>query len=89
MTKKPKTEFIVLTKAACMPNSCWGRYKRVAVIEVILGTVPKMISERAIGVVRIVETWERLNVGKTAASAYGRALAEAHELRAQLATVAN
>lgn len=75
------THYIVQTANACMPQSCWGRYRRVAVLEVEaeLDSV-SMISEHALGCVQVVETWERLNVGSTAACAYEVALAEAQEL---------
>jgi len=79
-----RTEYIVKTSAAKMPRSCWGRYVRVAVLEVEAGTEPAMISERARGVVRIVETWERLSVGKTNRCAAARAVAEAEALAARL-----
>jgi hypothetical protein len=86
MTKTAATEsiFIVRYAAAKMPTSCWGTYRRVAVLEVERGTKPAMISERATGVIRVVETWERLHVGKTARCAYSRAYAEAEELAAEL-----
>jgi hypothetical protein len=74
------TEFVVITAAACMPNSCWGTYRRVAVLEVVRGVTPKMISARARGVVRVICTWERRNVGKTDRCAYSRAVAEAVEM---------
>jgi hypothetical protein len=81
------TEFAVLTAAACMPSTCWGTYRRVAVVEILKGAAPKMISTRAKGVVRIVKTWEALNVGKSARCAYRRAIVEAKaivdELNAQ------
>lgn len=67
-----------------MPNSCWGRYRRVAVLEVETGTVPAMISGRARGVVRVVQTWEKRHVGTTDRCAYERAVAEAQELAAEL-----
>jgi hypothetical protein len=79
-----KTEFIIMTASACMPQSCWGVYRRVAVVEVEKGAKPKMISDRAIGVVRVVSTWERLNVGKTDRCAYRVALRHAHEYCARL-----
>jgi hypothetical protein len=79
-----KTEFIVKTATAQMPSSCWGRYGRVAVLEIEIGTAPAMISARARGVVRIVRTWERLNMGNTDRCAYSRALAEAEALAAKL-----
>lgn len=79
------THFIVQTAAAQMPNSCWGVYKRVAVLEVEAGLERvSSISERARGCVRVVETWEKLNVGKTSRCAYSRALAAAQALAAEL-----
>lgn len=73
--------FIVMTAAACMPATCKGTYRRVAVVQVFDPEVkPKMISERARNVRRIVKTWERLNVGRTDACAYRKALAEAQEM---------
>ena len=86
MSTPTPTRFIVKTSAANMPASCWGRYRRVAVIEVADGVSDvAMISERARGVVRIVETWERCNVGKQQIRcAYSRALAEAREIAANL-----
>lgn len=40
MTKR----YVVMTAAACMPSSCWGRYRRVAVVEVRDGAEkPKQI----------------------------------------------
>jgi hypothetical protein len=77
--------YIVQSSAAKMPSKCWGSYRRVAVIEVEAGvTGVAMISERARGVRRIVETWEKLNVGTTSRCAYQRALDEARALAAQL-----
>ena len=76
--------YIVATAAAHMPSSCWGRYRRVAVLEIEAGLPagywPAMISDRARGVVRVVETWESRNVGKTNRCAYRRAMAEAREM---------
>ena len=57
------TEFIVMTAATKMPASSWGRYAKVAVCEVEKGVIPKMISERAKGMVRIVHLYDRLHVG--------------------------
>jgi len=77
---------IVMTAAAPMPASCWGRYKRVAVVELEAGfdAMPKMISPRARGINRVVRTWESLNVGSTDRCAYRVALAEAAEMADQL-----
>jgi hypothetical protein len=58
-----KTEFIVMTAASKMPSSCKGRYGRVAVLEVEAGIKPKMISERARGVVRVVALEDKCNIG--------------------------
>ena len=80
----PKTEYIVQTASAHMPNSCRGQYRRVAVMEINQGAAPTMISERARGVIRIVRTWEKQHVGKTPRCAYRRALADAETLASSL-----
>ena len=49
------TEYIVMTAMENMPN-----YGKVAVVEVEDGVVPKMITERALGVVKIMELHEHL-----------------------------
>lgn len=49
------TEFIVMTATESMPS-----YGKVAVVEVEDGVVPKMITERALGLVKIVELHEHL-----------------------------
>jgi len=68
------TEFIVKTATAKMPTSVKHPYARVAVLEIEHGAQPKMISDRARGVVRVVRTWEKLSVGKTERCAFRRAL---------------
>jgi hypothetical protein len=76
------SKFIVKEAAARMPSSCWGVYKRVAVLEVPCSVGDDeiaMISERAHGVRRVVRTWEKLNVGGPR-SAYRRARDEAEAL---------
>lgn len=82
-------KFIVLDKAAFMPASCWGRYRKVAVVELTdsaagEGLVPAMISERARGVRRVVRVWDKLHKGKTDRCAYRRGLVEAVALAALL-----
>lgn len=80
--------FIILTKRAAMPSSCFGgsSYYRVAVIELEPGFEgpPAMISERAKGVKQVVATWERLYRGTTERCAYAVAYAEAEKLCAKL-----
>jgi len=80
-----ETHYIVQTASENMPSSCWGRYGRVAVLEVDahLDSV-SMISERARGCRRVVEEWNRCNIGKTMNSAYYRAIDEAEELADRL-----
>ena len=85
--------FVVLDRAAKMPASCYGRYRRVGVVEVTpeaqrSGREPTMLSQCARDVRRVVETWERLYWGSTERCAYQRALAEAEELAADLNKVA-
>ena len=79
-----KMTYIVASSSAKMPRKCWGQYRRVAVLEIEPGAKPAMISERAKGVRRVVETWERLSVGKTNRCAYRRALEEAKALADRL-----
>ena len=77
--------YILLDKAASMPQSCKGQYRRIAIVELDdSGVVPQMISERARGCKRIVSLWDKLSVGKTDRCAYKVALAEA---QAELATL--
>ena len=82
--KKMDTEYIVQVSAARMPQSCWGRYVRIAVMEVQLGCRPAMISERAKGVIRVVETWEKMFIGKTDRCAARVAQAEAEAMAQRL-----
>jgi len=84
-TRIAAPRYIVQTATAHMPTSCWGRYGRVAVLEVEAGiTGVAMISPRARGCVRVVRTWEKRNIGTTNRCAYARALAEAKALAAEL-----
>lgn len=78
--------YIVMAASEKMPLSCWGRYGKVAVVELDAGFEgrPAMISEHARGVKRIVKEWRKLNVGSTARCAFERAKADAHELIATL-----
>ena len=78
--------YIVMTATEKMPASCWGRYRRVAVVRLEDGFTgePKMISERARGLAEIVEEWRACSVGTTDRSAYRRAVAEAEALAARL-----
>lgn len=76
--------FIVKTSSAKMPGNCWGTYRRVVVMETDGTQFPKMISDRAKGVVHIVHTWEKLHVGKTEKCAYAIALSEAYKMADEL-----
>jgi hypothetical protein len=79
------SRYIVTESAAHMPSSCWGRYRRIAVLEVEDHvTHVKMISLRARGVIRVVRTWEKRADGLTERSAAGRARTEAIKLATEL-----
>lgn len=82
-------EYIVTTSAARMPASCeFGTYRHAAVLAVTSeaaaahrsGKARLTIDARRRGVVEVVATWRRLNVGTTSRCAYQRALVEAHAL---------
>ena len=78
---KEEKEYIVKVSAAKMPLNCWGRYVRVAVIEVDPGVEDvTMISKRARGELRVVEVWEACHVGTTDRCASERAITAAYEL---------
>lgn len=83
-----KTTHIVKSSAAAMPASCWGTYRRVAVLEEEIGpngpVQPAMISDRARGVVRVVRTWERCSARGGDRTAFARAMREAEALAAAL-----
>tara|TARA_R100001530_G_scaffold103934_2_gene72347 strand:+ start:77 stop:394 length:318 start_codon:yes stop_codon:yes gene_type:complete len=78
------TIHIVMTSSARMPSSCWGQYANVAVVEVEvkdgIPARPKMISDRARGVVRIAHHFGPQNVGKTSRCAFRVAMKEAEEM---------
>ena len=78
------TEFIVKVSFAKMPATCWGRYQHIAVMEVEKGTQPKMISEKAKGVIRIVKVWRNQFLGKTSNCAARLVLKEANALAIKL-----
>jgi hypothetical protein len=80
--------YIVMTSKAAMPGSCRGNYRRVAVVQVLSydwnrGIQPKMISERARGVYRVIDLGHH-SVGKTERCAYQRALVRAQAMAADL-----
>lgn len=83
--QRPATHFIVQTAAAPMPSGCWGTYKRVAVLEVESHLdVVSMISTHARGCLRVVQTWEKLNVGTSERCAYRVALKVARAMADEL-----
>ena len=81
-----KTKYIVQTSAAAMPNSCWGVYKNVAILEVPASLVGRasMISERSRNVVAIYWHSGPLNCGTTPRAAHQNALAWAHKRASEL-----
>ena len=81
------SHFVVKWSTARMPGRCWGNYRKIAVLEVEDGLTPqdiRKISVRGVGVIRVVEVWDKLNVGTTARSAFHKAMAEALELAGSL-----
>ena len=85
---QPHPRFIVMDRSAAMPNSCWGRYRRVGVVELTPdaqreGRTPKILSDHSRDVVRVVEIWERRFEGRHW-GAYQSALVEAKALTEKL-----
>lgn len=82
----PFYKFVVVTSAA--GNTRQGRYRRVAVLRVLIGlSDPKKIAN-GFGV-EIIRTWERLHGGSTDACAYAKALKEAEALKEAFAAQKN
>lgn len=78
------TKFVVMTAAAYMPNSCWGNYGKVAVVETDGVNMPSQIHPGHKSVISIRYLADRLNKGKTSQCAFRRALARANEIAAEL-----
>jgi hypothetical protein len=79
--------FIVMTSRAQATGSAskYGyNYRNVAVVETDGEGMPKMISDRAKHLVRVVRRWGPCSVGKTERSAYRIALADAEARAAKL-----
>jgi hypothetical protein len=83
--------WVVMTSSAQMPSKCWGQYRRVALVQLTQEYTakdwrPKMISDRARGVVRLID-YGHHNVGMTERCAYRRTLAQAEARARELNTV--
>jgi hypothetical protein len=84
----PVLALIVTCLVGDQPNSCWGQYRNVAVVQVLSydcnrGIIPKMLSRRAKGVLRIRHLGHH-SVGKTDRCAYRQALKRAEQLAYEL-----
>ena len=80
-----KTKFVVRASQAKMSAKCWGKYGRVAVMEMEEeAPFPAMISEHARGCVRVVRVWDRLFWGISERCAFRQAVQAAKQLARQL-----
>ena len=72
--KDQTTDLVVVSSCAAMPNSCWGIYRRAALVEIprSLHHIAAIDSRR----LTIVTSREKLNVGSTTRCAFARALTE-------------
>lgn len=71
------SEIVIVIEPACMPSSNkFGRYGKVGLVEVIPGSNPRTISNRASGVIKVLKVFDRLHVGKTNAGAFQRKIEE-------------
>jgi hypothetical protein len=86
MTTPTTPRFIVMTSSAQVRGIAakYGRYSNVAVVETDGVEVPKMISERARHLVRIVRHYGACSVGTTDRCQFNVALAEANALAVKL-----
>lgn len=80
-----KHHYVIAEASARVPSSCWGRYRRIAVVAVPPHVAfPSAIDERRRDVIEIDMIWERLHVGKTDRDAYTRGYRAAQERCKQL-----
>ena len=77
-TPMVRGNFAIISSSDSAPGG-FGEYRRIALVELdkSVDKIPTMITQRARGCSRVIETWERLNVGKTNRCAYQRSLADA------------
>jgi len=83
---------VVMTSSAKMPSSVRAAYVNVAVVQLNQEYTannwrPKMISERARGVLRVIRLGHYPAAGKTDRSGYQQAMKRANELALQLNSV--
>ncbi len=80
-----KTEtHAVISSADSIPGD-WGSYRRIGLVELDgSGKTPCMISARARGCKRVIQTWDRLNNGKTENCKFQKTLAYALELLSEM-----
>jgi hypothetical protein len=67
--------YTVASSQAKMPGTCWGKYRRVALLKHAPGVVPALIRDTR--AVSVEKTWEKLHDGTTRRCAFSRALSEA------------
>lgn len=68
--------YVVMSSVAKMPVTCYGYYRRIALM-CVEGDMPKIIRES--NTTRIMRTWEKLSKGETKRCAFEVALKEATE----------
>jgi len=79
------SHFLIMTSSAPPKDKRkLGNYRTVALVEAEDGVIPKMISPRARGVVRIVKHWGACNLGVTERCQFAVAMKEAEALRDRL-----
>ena len=82
------TVYVVMTSAAKMPSSCWGRYGNVGIMSVAPGApMPRIMRESKTASV----VWYRgkLNKGSSSRCAFEQALTEATAKAAELNAAAS
>lgn len=79
--------WIVMSSSAHMPQTCWGRYRNVALVKLTpeyaaKKLFPRMISQRANGVEQVIKLG-KFFVGDTEKCAYMKAMRQAREMARQ------
>jgi len=76
--KTQQKKLYVCAAVAKMPPSCRGRYGRVALVLSDNGSEPLRIADSKN--CTVIESWERLNIGKTSQCAFARAKRAARKM---------
>jgi hypothetical protein len=91
MHKRSNSPFATITASANMPNTCWGKYGRVGVVELTAAGLVRLVADpdwqpqiRTTRYLRVISTWERCFWGSSDRCALALAEDDVAEMCADL-----